>query len=249
LYDPAAGSVFTLDGEPLQGPAPRPLDPFPLVVAGDRIEVGTRAVCPSELVQRPAWCGGPLDGPRALPAGQAAVLVPPGGWVRVLSEPGLRAGAEPARRVMENELRAWGFEVVHTRTDLERLSAAGARVLWIHRDALDWVDREWARAQYANCHAIGVLDGTVADLVGRFGLGENSGGWTQPGGTRPAFAQVRVSCPTSMSHGQTSDWLTLGWLLGSTRSALSDPNDPAQNVHDLEVTNHVDEEATIQINV
>jgi hypothetical protein len=63
--------------------------------------------------------------------------------------------------------------------------------------------------------AIGVLDGTVADLVSRFSVDENSGGRIQPGSTRPAFALVRVfRCPTSTSGGQTSDWLTLGCLLG-----------------------------------
>jgi hypothetical protein len=93
-----------------------------------------------------------------------------------------------------------------------------------------WLVTDWARAQYANCHALGVLDGTVADLVRRFGVGENSGGWIQPGSTRPAFALVHVfPCPTSTGGGQTSDWLTLGWLLASTRGALSDPSDPGQN--------------------
>jgi hypothetical protein len=37
----------------------------------------------------------------------------------------------------EQELRAWGFDVVHSAQGLQRLSAAGARVLWIHHDALD----------------------------------------------------------------------------------------------------------------
>jgi hypothetical protein len=52
------------------------------------------------------------------------VLLPPVGWVDVRSEAGLRAGADPQRRMTEQELRAWGFDVVHSAQGLQRLSAA-----------------------------------------------------------------------------------------------------------------------------
>ena len=250
FYDPAAGANHTLDGESFSGPAPQPLDPFPVVTDGDRLEIGTHAVCPSDLAQLPAWCGAPDEGPRALPAGQAVILLLPHRWVDILSEPGLRAGVEPVRRLTEQELRAWGFEVAHTPSDLERLSAAGARVLWIHRAALGQVDPAWARARYAEGRAVGVLDGTVADLVDRLGLGENGVGWIQPGGTRPVFALAFMwssSCPASSGRGQRSDWLSLSWLLAATRAALADPCTASPDAHDLAVTNDLDETVTLQV--
>jgi hypothetical protein len=221
FYDPDVGANYTLDGEAFLDPASRPLDPFPLIVETDHVEIGLHAVCPSDLLQPPAWCGASSDGPRALPAGQAVVLLPPVGWVMVTSELGLRAGADPVRRLTEQELRAWGFEVVYTAPDLERLAAVGARVLWVHHDALSAVDPAWARERYADCRAIGVLDGTVADLADRFGLGENGAGWIQPGGTRPVFALLRANpCPNSTGRAQTSDWLSLSWLLSASCGSL-----------------------------
>ncbi len=58
FYDPEAGANHTLDGLPFQGPAPRAMDPFPMVVNRDRLEVATHAFCPQDAdVPMPDWCG------------------------------------------------------------------------------------------------------------------------------------------------------------------------------------------------
>lgn len=213
FYDAAFGANHTLDGEPFAGPAPRPLDPFPLAVEGERIEIATRALCPPDLGVPPPWCGAGA-GPRALAAGQVVVFLPPGSQLVVLGGPAAGTG----RRLGEAELRAWGAEVVLSRPEMERL-AAGARVLWLHRDALPLVDPVWVRRQYDQGRAVGVLDGTMADLQCWFGLGDNRPSWwIQPGSGRPVFAQVHAH--DVHRRQQRSDWLTLSWFLTASRAAM-----------------------------
>lgn len=219
FYDPDVGANHTLDGEAFSGPSPRPLDPFPLVVDGDRLEIALRAECPSDLPVRPAWCGAAGEGPRGLPAG-AVVVLPLHGQIRVLSERGLRAGVDPTRPLTEQELRAWGFTVAHTVSELEQLGAIERRVVWLQHDTLGDVSAAWAQARNEEGTAFGVLDGTMADLADRIGLGENAAGWIQPGTGRPVFALVRARCRDAPGRGQTSDWLSVSWLLTATTSAL-----------------------------
>ena len=161
--------------------------------------------------------GNPLkaDGPHALEPGRAVVLVRPGGVLQVFAEPGLRAGQAPVRRLTVEELRALGFAVVHSLDDLDLLVDAGARVVWFDRAALDQVPSSWVRARYAAGLAIGVLDGTLADLADRFGIGDKQFSWIQPGSGRPVFALVQAS-----EHGgrQTSDWLNTSWLITASRA-------------------------------
>jgi hypothetical protein len=169
------------------------------------------------LTQPPAWCGSG-DGPRALPAGQVVALVPPGAELRVLGGPAIGA----TRPVGDEELRSWGAEVVHSVSEMERLAAAGARVLWIHQDALPQIDQAWVRSQYDQGRAVGVLDGTIADLVRWFALGENFPGWIQPGNSRPVLALVQQRrCEASGASGsaQKSEWLSLGFWVAVSQEA------------------------------
>jgi len=221
FYDPDAGSVYTLGGEPLQGPGPRPPDPFPLAVEGDRVEIATRALCPPYVSVRPTWCGSG-EGPRALAAGQTIVLLPAGAQLHVLGGPAIGA----SRSVGDQELRAWGAEVAHSAPELEQQAAAGARVLWLHQEALSLLDPAWVRSQYEQGRAVGVLNGTMADLNHWFGLGENSPGWIQPGTSRPVFALVQQRrCEETNSSGlaQTSEWLSLGFWVAISQRAAADP--------------------------
>lgn len=203
LYDPSAGAQYTLDGEPFLGPGPRPLDPFPLRLDGERLVIRTHALCPDSSAQ--AWCGAGEDGPRVLDRGRAVVLLVRAS-IAVFSEPGLRAGDTPTRRLTAQELRAYGFEVAHSVDELHLAVSAGARVVWIDAAALARVPTDWARRWYDLGVAIGVLDGTLADLAERFGIGANNASWIQPGTGRPVFALAR-------SGGQASDWLNVAALL------------------------------------
>jgi hypothetical protein len=164
FYDPAAGANHTLDGEPFQGPAPRPLDPFPLALAWPEVEIATHALCPHDLTEPPSWCGSG-EGPRALRAGQVIVLLPPGARLQVIGGPA--SGA--SRSVGDQELRSWGAEVAHSAAEMEQVASAGANVLWLHQDALPLIDQTWVRSQYDQGRAVGVLDGTMSDLSHWFG--------------------------------------------------------------------------------
>jgi hypothetical protein len=212
FYDPAAGAAYTLDGEAFAGPGPRPLDPFALRTDGDRLEIAMHAVCPDEA-EPPAWCGPAADGPHALEPGRAVVLVSEVNALQVFAEPGLRAGQAPVRHLSGEELRALGFVVVHSLDDLDLLVDAGARVVWFDRAELDQVPSSWVRAQYAAGLAIGVLDGTPADLANHFGIGDTHLGWIRPGSGRPAFALVQAH---QQGGRQTSDWLNTGWLIAAS---------------------------------
>ena len=213
--DPLAGDTYTLDGEPFAGPGPRPLDPFAVRLARDgHLEIATRAACPAELAPPPAWCGAAEAGPHTIAPGRAVVLLPTGGSLWAVSEPGLRAGNAPRRRLTSQELRAWGFAVVASLADLDRHVASGTRVVWLAGSALDQVPAEWVRRRYDAGIAVGVLDGTMADLSTRVSLGGRaSASWIQPGTDRPVFALVQ-----SAERGERaqSDWLTLTWLLATS---------------------------------
>ncbi len=49
-------SVFTADGFPEVGPAPRPLDEFPLTLEAGRLRVTPYAHCPSDVAWGLRWC-------------------------------------------------------------------------------------------------------------------------------------------------------------------------------------------------
>ncbi len=56
FVEDSASSYYLADGQRLSGPAPRPLDPFPLTINGERLIVGDRAECPPEAVGMRGWC-------------------------------------------------------------------------------------------------------------------------------------------------------------------------------------------------
>jgi hypothetical protein len=79
------------------------------------------------------------------------------------------------------------------------------------------------RSQYDQGRAVGVLEGTIADLSLWFGLGENSPGWIQPGSSHPVLGLVQQRrCEDNQGSGiaQNSEWLSLGfWVAVSQRAA------------------------------
>lgn len=54
--DRSNGSLFQADGRQLAGPVWRPLDPFPLRIAGDGVFVADHATCPARPQVRETWC-------------------------------------------------------------------------------------------------------------------------------------------------------------------------------------------------
>ena len=153
----------------------------------------------------------------ALPAGRVALLVP-----EVSSVPAKWPYARPIR---EWQLRAIGFVLVRTATELERAVEDGAVVIWVHRDAVPMVDPDWLRARYREGYAVGVINGTMIELWGWFGLGDLGGGWIRPGLPRPAFAMVhtwdsQVAPGVSRrGSGGTSEWFNLGMVVEVSRRA------------------------------
>lgn len=56
FYDPMYGANHLADGTPFSGPAPRPIDPLPLTIEGDRLVIASHAACPPDLGYPPRWC-------------------------------------------------------------------------------------------------------------------------------------------------------------------------------------------------
>jgi hypothetical protein len=100
--------------------------------------------------------------------------------------------------------------------------------MWLHRQALQQIDPGWVSAGFAEGRAVGVLDGTMLDLVDRFGLGNNGPSWIQPGTGRPVFALVQArDCPKGPLRRQSSVWLTLSMLMATSRAAVDTCGMPA----------------------
>lgn len=123
------------------------------------------------------------------------------------------------------ELRGWGFTVVRTAAEFER-AATGARILWLHPDAIPAVDATWLRARYDAGLEVGLLDGTMAELGDALGLPLNRPGMLQAGNPWPVLAHAeRRECPSGSARagsygGGGSEWLYFGWLLGISGLAI-----------------------------
>lgn len=78
--------------------------------------------------------------------------------------------------------------MVHTTADLVQAVQDGAVVIWIHRDAVPWVDPGWLLARHRQGHPVGVIGGTMEELSDWFGIGPGAGGWLRPGNPLPLFA-------------------------------------------------------------
>jgi hypothetical protein len=93
------------------------------------------------------------------------------------------------------------------------------------RDLLDQVlIHRRLLAQQDQGHAVGLLDGTMADLSNWFGMAENSPGWIQPGGSCPVFALVqhwRCEGTGNTGSAQKSEWLSLGFWVAVSRGAAT----------------------------
>ena len=148
----------------------------------------------------------------ALPAGRVVLLLPAGSSVP--------AKWPYVRPMPEWQLHAAGFVLVRSAPELERAVDDGAKVIWLHRDAVRMVDGDWLHSRYRQGYAIGVIGGTMADLSDWFGLGDHGGGWIRPGSPRPAFAIVQVwECQVApgvfrFGSSASSEWFSLPWLVG-----------------------------------
>lgn len=56
FMDREYGAYYAADGTRFGGPAPRPLDPYPMTIRGDRITIASLAECPSGGPGRRMWC-------------------------------------------------------------------------------------------------------------------------------------------------------------------------------------------------
>jgi hypothetical protein len=132
-----------------------------------------------------------------------AAVGPPTVWVRPLGR---------------EELRSAGFTVVETAAEFER-AAAGARVLWVQRDAFPLVDRTWLSEQYDAGVTVGVLDGTMVDLGDLLWTTFGGNGWITPGGWRPVASSAHRRCGSAIGGGRSSEWLYLAWIVAISRNA------------------------------
>jgi hypothetical protein len=165
----------------------------------------------------------------ALPDGKAIVYLPPSSRVRAhLPDP---SGFLYIRPLGDEELRAWGFTVVRERGEFERAATGqgAARVLWLHRDALSLVEPAWLRARYEEGIAVGLLDGPMSELGRALGLSWDDSDWLQPGPWGPLFAiayTYHCAVPSVRGNaggGQSSERLSLSWVVGVTMTYLPDP--------------------------
>jgi hypothetical protein len=192
------------------------------------IGVGTAAFLRTPL--------GKLPSDTALRTSPPAWALPPGRVVLLFPESsGVPADWPYARPIPEWKLGAVGFVVVHSTDDLARAVQDGAVVIWIHRDAVHWVDSRWLRARHREGHPVGVIGGTMEELRDWFGIGPGAGGWLRPGSPLPIFALVDGrSCrvgpggpaieppdPGRYLGGGASEHFSLGWVLGVSQRAAT----------------------------
>lgn len=59
FVDRAYGTLYGADGRVLGGPAPRPLDPYPTEIVGDRLLIDSSAYCPPNQPGWQTWCREP----------------------------------------------------------------------------------------------------------------------------------------------------------------------------------------------
>jgi hypothetical protein len=159
-----------------------------------------------------------------LPPGRVVILVPDGTPIP--------ARWPFTRPVRERQLREYGFVLARTASELDQVVQDGAVVIWIHRDAVHWVDPDWVRARHLEGRPVGVIGGTMEELRNWFDVGPGAGGWLRPGGPLPTFALFdgrqcwvgpREPSPGGywVWDGGISEKFALGWVVSASHRAAT----------------------------